>query len=79
MSKFDEILNKLTEEMPNMHMSTPGAVNPTAQQTPQQQQQAVMQAAKLLNMDPKALQQILDLQKTQQPNQQTQTTNKPAV
>ena len=71
MSKFDDILNKLTEEMPNL--ATTSTLNPQSQQ-PNVQQVAVQQAAKLLNMDPKVLEQILAAQQqNQKPAQQTQT------
>lgn len=68
MSKFDDILNKLTEEMPNL--ATTSTLNP------QSQQQNIVQAAKLLNMDPKVLEQILAAQQqNQKPAQQTQTSS----
>jgi hypothetical protein len=71
MSKFDDILNKLTEEMPNL--ATTSTANPTSE-NPQAQQQNILQAAKLLNMDPKALEQILAAQQqNQKPTGQVQT------
>jgi|LakMenE18May11ns_1017448.scaffolds.fasta_scaffold9713295_2 hypothetical protein len=71
MSKFDDILNKLTEEMPNL--ATTSTLNPQSQQ-PNTQQVAIQQAAKLLNMDPKALEQILAAQQqNQKPAGQVQT------
>lgn len=68
MSKFDNVLKKISEALPTTPVQPQqqaAAGQPAQQQTPQQQQ-AVQQAAKLLNMDPKILQQILDAQKQQQ-------------
>lgn len=61
MSKFDAVLKRIEEALPPV--------------TPQQnvQPQALQQAAKLLNLDPKVLEQILAAQKQAQTSTQTQT------
>jgi hypothetical protein len=82
MSKFDAVYKKIEEALPVTSTQTqPAAGNQTTNQTPAQQQQAVQQAAKLLNLDPKVLQQILDAQKQQQQKtaQQPNIATQPAV
>lgn len=74
MSKFDDVLKRISEAIPTTPVQPQQAnTQPAQQQTPQQQQQAVQQAAKLLNIDPKVLQQILDAQKQQQQKPATGT------
>jgi len=63
MSKFNAVIKKIEEALP-VQQNQPVSNTQQANQQPVQQQ-AVAQAAKLLNMDPKVLQQILDAQKQQ--------------
>lgn len=87
MSKFDEILNNIKEAMTVVPTNPAATTNPSAIQTTPQQKQAVQQAtktsadyqkaveqaAKLLNMQPNQLLQILDAQKQQKPGTAIQT------
>ncbi len=62
MNKFDSVLNRVTENFPVQQTQNNSAPNPQ-----------LLQAAKLLNLDPKVLQQILAAQQTTQTGQASAT------
>jgi hypothetical protein len=74
MSKFDAILRRLEEQTPGL--TTTVTASPTGAQPTSTQPlnpQSLQQAAKILNIDPKALETLLQQQK------QAQTGSKPPV